>query len=46
MEQQMSSFVQLDDFINWVIQTYGMTYVIENYEALRNQFYCMNNKPA
>lgn len=42
----MSSFTQLDDYINWVIQTYGMAYVVENYAALREQFYCMTNKPA
>ncbi len=46
MEQQVSNFTQLDDFINWAIQTYGMAYVIENYVNLRNQFYCANNKPA
>lgn len=44
MEQQMSNFTQLDDYINWVIQNYGMTYVINNYKNLRDQFYNMINK--
>lgn len=44
MEQQMTDFTQLDDFINWVIHTYGMNYVIDNYAELRNQFYSMINK--
>lgn len=41
MDQQMSNFNQLDQFINWVIQMNGIAYVIDNYIALRDQYYSM-----
>lgn len=36
----MSGYTQLNQFICWVIQNNGITYVVDNYIALREQYYC------
>jgi hypothetical protein len=33
-------YSQLNDFILYYIQTNGIIYVIDNYLALRDQYYC------
>lgn len=38
--EQMSDYTQLNEFICWVIQQNGITYVVDNYIAIREEFYC------
>jgi len=38
---QKSNYNHLDEFIQMIIQMYGIEYVISNYVALRNQYYQM-----
>lgn len=40
MGQQPSAFYeQLNDYIYYTIQSYGMDYTVDNYSALRDQYY-------
>lgn len=38
---QMSGYNQLNEYILVTIQTNGITYVIDNYLVLRDQYYLM-----
>jgi hypothetical protein len=39
MNDNMSGFSQLNEYICWYIQNNGWPYVIDNYCALRDQYY-------
>lgn len=41
MEQMMSVYNQLNDYIIFNIQSYGMEYTVDNYIVLREQYYEM-----
>lgn len=36
---QQPSYEQLNDFIYYNIQSYGMDYTVNNYNTLRDQYY-------
>lgn len=39
--EQMSGYTQLNQFIFWFIQNNGISYVVDNYIGLREQYYCL-----
>lgn len=40
---QMSGYSQLNEYITVAIQINGITYVVDNYLELREQYYCQKS---
>ena len=44
MNDNMSGFSQLNEYICWYIQNNGWPYVVDNYCALREQYYSLTSQ--